>query len=730
MFLAVRMDGGRVLSVLTRNLQTPAIGTVIVLLLWLGWAGTAPAWQTAEVDDKKVSNDQPTRPMQMPAASSEVREAFDDFERFKRRGAWERASKALYTIPEPQTERFVDGTDGFIIPVARKRHAVLAGLTPEGLAAYRLFYDADAQKLFEAAEGAIEQANLEKLYSAYFLTTIGDNAADRLGDLYFEKGRFDRAADCWLAVLRDRTDSDLAPALLAVKAAVALAKAGRRTECQALRSEILERYPDEVVTVAGQAARSVEHLKRIIGDARTTAVTPPTAASATSPTLGGPVAATWQLRFGASVTAGMTAAEVVQWEANSFSQAVPRATIEGKTLFANYLGHIFAVDLETGKLKWRSASFHNVDINAMSDQARLIDPTRYAIVAAPGFVYSLGADLKEMNPQQAQARLICRRADNGEIVWQSTDFPDLATLNLVGLPILAKETLLIAAKSVGNNNGQDNLPRQSVLALRPHDGKLLWKTEVGTFRETQRYSYYGMRDTAPQPRLAFHAGAVYIDTHMGILGRLDLESGHLDWGYGYPTEPIKGEMRFFSSRMTQDPSPLGAAPLANGETLLIKGAKSDHIAVIDPGRMAVVWDRPIARSARPVGLDDQTVFLGGPDLEALDRADRSLRWSLPMPSGSEDGKVLVRPDGLWQFTPRGIFEVDATTGRVRRIFRGDDTNASGGDLLLTDQWLLAISNQTISAYPRTGSEAERADAATGTGAKPATATSSTGGSDD
>ena len=717
------------LSVLIRILRAPAIGTAVVVLVGLCGPGTALAWQSVDDDEKKVSNDQPTRPMQMPAASSEVREAFDDFERFKRRGAWERASKALYSIPEPQTERFVDGTDGFIIPVARKRHAVLAGLTPEGLAAYRLFYDADAQKLFEAAEGSAEQANLEKLYSAYFLTTIGDNAADRLGDLYFEKARFDRAADCWLAVLRDRTDSDIAPALLAVKGAVALAKAGRWTEFQAIRSEILERYPDEIVSVGGRAAKTVEQLQRIIGDAPTTPITATAASDPNStPTLGGPVAAAWQLRFGASVTAGMTAADVVQWEANSLSLAIPCATIEGQTLYANYLGHLFALDLETGKLKWRSASFHNLDINAMSDQARLIDPSRYAIVAAPGFVYSLGRNLKEMHPQQAKSHLNCRRADNGEIVWQSTDFPDFATLDIVGLPILAQDTLLIAAKSVGNNNGQDNLPRQSVLALRPHDGKLLWKTEVGTFRETQRNSYYGMRDNAPQPRLAFHAGAVYLDTHLGILARLDLASGHLDWGYGYPTEPIKGEMRFISSRMTQDPTTQGAAPLASGETLLIKGAKSDHIIVLDPGRMAVVWDRPIARSARPIGMDAQAIYLGGPDLEALDRADRSLRWSLPMPSGSEDGTVLVRPDGLWQFTPRGIFEVDAPTGQVRRIFRGDDTNASGGDLILTDQWLVAISNQSISAYPRSGGKAERADA--DAGAKSATATSSTRGSDD
>src|SRR5262249_6244842 len=113
---------------------------IVILLL-------APAiafGQTKENEDDKVSNDQPDRPLQMPPASTEVREALDDFLRFERRGAWERALKALYTIPEAQAGRFIDGEKGFIIPVARRRHAALLALSPQGQAAYRLFYDAEA----------------------------------------------------------------------------------------------------------------------------------------------------------------------------------------------------------------------------------------------------------------------------------------------------------------------------------------------------------------------------------------------------------------------------------------------------------------------------------------------------------------------------------------------------------------------------------------------------------
>ena len=153
--------------------------------------------------------------------------------------------KALYTIPEDQVRRLVDGDNGFIIPVECKRRSVLTALPPQGQAAYRLFYDAEAKKLYDEAEGPNELKNLERVFSAYFTTSVGDDAADRLGDLYFELGRFDRAADCWLAILRDRPDTDLSPALISVKAALALFRAGRRSEFQQLRTELSSRFSDE-----------------------------------------------------------------------------------------------------------------------------------------------------------------------------------------------------------------------------------------------------------------------------------------------------------------------------------------------------------------------------------------------------------------------------------------------------------------------------------------------------
>ncbi len=682
-----------------------AIATFLLLLLpalAFGQSGTKD-----EKDKDKVTNDDPGRPLQMPPASTETKEALEDFDRFQRRGAWERAFKSLYTIPDDQAKRFVNGDKGFIIPVEQRRRAILAALPAAGQAACRLFYDSDAKKLLDEAEGANELKNLERIYSAYFITSVGDNAADRLGDLYFEQGRFDRAADCWLAVLRERPDTDLSQALLAVKAGVALHRAGRRFELDQVRSELADRYRDEKIRIAGRSGPAGEVLRQLLGDEETAAASSSAAQSdPPGPDLTREVNPVWQLRISDSIEAGMTPLELSQWRANTLSNALPAVTVVGNHLYVNYLSHVLALDLADGKLLWRTGSFHNLEMLAMQPVGQMLDPSRFAIVASGDHVWSLARDVKDQN-MQAPFQLICRRADNGEVVWKSTDLADYAGVDLVGMPILADGKLFMTVKVPQNPQQPQGPQQQRVLAIQPHDGKILWKTEVGTFRQGNRFSFFMYsRDDSPQPRLLYRSGAVYADTHVGVLGRLDPDSGSLEWGYGYKTENYQSAHRFFYYYRPQEPTVAPAPPLPNGEALLVKGMQSDRLYAIDPDRLKVLWERPIAKAIRLLGTDGRALFLGGAELSALDLKTRALLWATHLPGGSNEARVIVRPEGLWQLTSRGIYEVDPGSGDVRRIFRGKDLGSAGGDLVLTDKWLLAISNRSISAYPRRAARAE------------------------
>ena len=655
--------------------------------------------QGVEDGESKISNDDPGRPLQMSPASTEVKEALDDFERFQRRGAWERALKALYTIPDDQALRFVDGRDGFIIPVARKRREVLAELPPEGRAAYRLFYDAEARKLLDEAEGDDEQAKLERIHSAYFTTSVGDDAADRLGDLYFERGRFDRAADCWLSVLRDHPDTNLSPATLATKAALALHRAGRMSEFDELRAELEDRYRSETVTLGGRSAPPAELLASLLGDESPSAGSRADLIKDEAPLkLDSSIEPDWMVPIADSIEAGMTAAELNQWRSSPLSDATPSSSIDGSRLHVNFLGHILAIDLETGKLLWRSAAFHNLETLVNQPGARMTNPEQFTILAREEFLWCATRDLKDQN-YNASFQLECRRTEDGEIVWKSSDLPELAPFEPTGAPLWNDGTLFVAAESQQNQP----LPGQWVLAIRPRDGKLIWKTQVGSFRQSRQRFYYGQRQPTPRPRLLLDAGSLYIDTQIGVLARLDADSGTLEWGFGYQTAPTQGEIHFFSPYQQTQSATTGGGPISLGDSLLVKGAQSSRLYVVDPNRMTLEWERAIGKSARPLGADERSIYLGGDDLGSLDIQTRNLSWATRLPGGSGLGSVLVRPDGIRQMTPRGVFEIAPETGDVRTILRGADLgSAAGGDVLLTAERLITVSNRAIAAYPRGG----------------------------
>ncbi len=231
---------------------------MVILLL-----SPAVAFGQAKQDDEdKVSNDNPARPLQMPPASTEVKEAIDDFERFSRRSAWERALKAIYTIPETQAQRFVDGDNGFIIPVERKRRLLLTGLPPAGQAAYRLFYDAEARE----AASTRPRARRAQEPRAHLLR------------LFHDVGRRQRRRSPGRSLLRARTlrsrrrllAGDLARApryrvvarSLVGEGCPGAERAGRRAEFEQVKAELVESlqrredHPGRRDRRAGRAARS------------------------------------------------------------------------------------------------------------------------------------------------------------------------------------------------------------------------------------------------------------------------------------------------------------------------------------------------------------------------------------------------------------------------------------------------------------------------------------------
>ena len=110
----------------------------------------------------------------------------------------------------------------------------------------------------------------------------------------------------------------------------------------------------------------------------------------------------------------------------------------------------------------------------------------------------------------ASFQLICRRADNGEVVWKSTDLPDYAAFDLVGLPLLADGKLFIAAKSQAESAAASRASRSSSSwRSSPTTARCSGRPRSARSARASSTSTTTCRDTSPQPRLVYRAGAIY-----------------------------------------------------------------------------------------------------------------------------------------------------------------------------------------------------------------------------
>ncbi len=226
-------------------------------------------------------------------------------------------------------------------------------------------------------------------------------------------------------------------------------------------------------------------------------------------------------------------------------------------------------------------------------------------------------------------------------------------------------------------NQQQGQPQQFVLAVRPWTGSRSEDRDRRRARQGQRYSYYGMSEQSPQPRLFHHAGAVYVDTHVGI--PRGSTPNRVIWigGYGYKTDPPDA----FESLLLlgHDAAPVGSLQQQHAASSrrdpVCQRAKSEQIFALNADQMKLLWDRPISKSARSSGWTIRPCTSVDSEIKGVGPANpQALVGDLGCPGGgaAEGQQISSGPEASRQLTGRGIFEIDPRTARSA-IFRGDDT---------------------------------------------------------
>lgn len=678
----------------------PLVGMIVVLLLLIGSRPcrgqfiVAAPMAAASADNDNAQK----RPFTLPAQKGDVAESLAEFHRLAEKGTWERAFKALDKVQTANANALVPAADGLYMPTRLVVRRALAELSPAGKQAYRLFHDADAKALMDEARGKDELEKLRKVFSDYFITSAGDAAADRLGDMYFEQGEMSKAAECWQAVLNWFPESAIPRVRLLVKSAIAEARGGHWNAFAALNREVHQRHAAETVVVGGQQVAAAEYLdafeKRYDAPKQTAAV--PANQIAADLRLPPGDAPAWQFRIVPQREASAIAQVGMNWGWNTrfpVTEMVPAVARDDERVYINFLGYLMALDVKTGKLLWRSARL--VDLGQKMQQSQYHYPEQYSIAVAGDTLWCVTRDVGQIGQHGQLFRIGRWEAATGKPGWNSQSVGELQQWNFMGLPLVVGDRVYLTAAK----NGQG--AELYAVALQASDGKQIWSTHLGTHQSDPTQMWHRR---SPQPALLLDGGKLYIDTQAGAIVVLDAAGGAIDWGFAYDSSMPD------NNNWYNQPSPLttAAPPLLAAGTLYVKGMRSDRLYAIDVSVPKLRWKRPVGESAMLVRVEGDTIYLSGDEVLAINLADQKLKWASRLPSGTGWIRPLVTADRFYQFTSRGIFELDKANGDTMRLFRGSDLDSLGGMLLMAHGRLLSVSNLAVTAY---GFEAAKPHAA-------------------
>lgn len=652
--------------------------------------------QMGEGEDDGKSTGQFT----LPRVNTDVQDQLSDINRYAAAKAWDKAFNTLSKVKDAKPKGMVGGDGGWWVPYDEYIWGTLANLDAEGRRAFRLFHDAKAKSLLSKAdlEAPVspekEIAALQELFDNYFITSVGAQGADRLANTYFERGMFEQAARCWRSVLEYHPDSDLSLLWINVKQGIALSRLGQWDELDRIARAVENRYKGQKVRIGGKEVEAGPYLRQLLQDR-------PAADSASAsaenelpariklPKGDEPI---WQFEVIDQETQDALNITRQQYGGRG-DVGVPPVANDGKRVYMNWLGVVFALDIETGKMAWRDGKFSDL-VKNYRNYAYRINPPQYSVAAGNGNVFAVTIAPARLNQWQEPFRLVCYDAKTGKEKWNSSKGARAKEFNFYGQPELIGGTLYAAA-----------YPKQKaelhLFAFDAETGAEKWMVPLGTPQGVNS-NYYGMR--APSPTMTPYGQDLLVLTNSGSLMMVDVERQTLRWAYSYNVSPQQVYDPWSGYNYTGGSETDGAAVVRDG-VLYFKDRLGTSLTSLDLSSRKVLWDSRKDEDLTIVGLDDEWVYMmEGNDISPYHRktgkvGDANNQLSEAGAFGlAWRGPVRTR-ESLYIFTPRGIYEFEKKSGDLNLVIRGSDIGSRGGLLWKVGDRLISISDLRITAYP-------------------------------
>ena len=675
-----------------------AVRLALVLACWGLSSITADA-QIVRMINGVVQNGDGQPNASVLTTDEAVLNALTDFERHAERNDWQKAFRVLENLPPEKRVGMLPAGNGFMVPARVRFWRLMVEMNAEGRSAFRLFNEPKAKQLHEqlkaeqAANDPKATTTAETIYDLYFITSFGDDAANLLGDMAFEKGDFADAASRWRSIVDYHTDSDIPLPRLMVKSATAYVSAGRVGEAESLLAQLKQRYATDTVKIGGKEVLAVDYVAQLLGQKSAAGQAAVAGVGLKLPETG-PLQPAWQVPFLSHKGRGLLQAAV---SSNSYYQSglgtmVPNHANDAERIYLNWMGIIFAVDIQSGKLLWRTDSFDKLHPHFQTMQQGRVNLSQYGIHVIGDRVLTTALPLDRLQYWQPAIPLTSWNAKTGEKQW-SVGGEQNGNISYLGQFYPYKGSVLVVTHA-------QQQAAMTLNAINLSSGASDWTMPLGTFQQ-QNNPYTG-GSTVSLPEFAEVGRQLCVMNNSGAVLQVSPTEKKVDGQFVLyePKQTTDMQRHYYGNESLPEEKRLHTRGrmLVRDGLLLVKEVGTSELFCVDMQSQKVLWKRPTMASAMIVDADDRLVYLMNSELSAYDRNTGKLQWALNLPVSGGGLSLVSSGDSVFIATRRGIFEIGRLDGRVKRIVRTTETDSNGISMRVIGNQLVTVSNTSVTGY--------------------------------
>lgn len=592
---------------------------------------------------------------------------------------WFKAISAIEQLGEAEDDQLVVDRSGVLRPVSSLRQSLIEALPEEGRQVFRMLNGpaadaklAEARELGDLAERGVA---LEVVLNRYALCDAAAKAASGLGDLRFEAGRFDEAADLY-AIAAKHVGSPPDDARLMCKRLHALARAGRWSGFDELAQYANFRHGQTTVELGGKPVALAQVVQTLSANRDVQPVGP----VLDSPPLILPTASypTFSIRLSDEKQDYILRAVAQQNRfAGNLNEILHPAVVAGHgRVYTLHVDNLVASDAQTGSELWRQGDPEESAVQISNNFYYLQMDYQQSLVLHDQTLLVTNSDPESMN----WSRLRAIDSKTGQERWNSRSVGAIANESFVGRPTVIGETVYCVARE-----GAGNALKLIGMSLDSAGGA--WSVPLGTAVPDPNWN----QPVDLQPRVVMGDRYLIVLTNNGAVIAVDPQTKAIAWAYAYP---ILASTR---QRRGRFELPTAGGVVCQGGVVFSKDTRDNRIHAIRERDGLRLWSLPVRNDETLIHADERHLYLLGDQLTALDLATGKAVWWSPH-AGSEAGTPIFTRTECLVLGNQRTCRIDLTTGKVS-AYRDDlATENRLGGLVQTGDMIGFVDRDWIRFY--------------------------------